>query len=298
MPWTALTFLIGVLAVTAIPPLNGFVSEWFTYQALLNAAGNGQFALRVFAPLFAVLLALAGALAVMVYIKAYGGAFTGPAHSKDAESAREASAPALIAMVYLSLGTIALGLGAPWIAPRIAAIAADLAEQPPITVNAGWAISSGNTLTSIVSTPLVAILLVGLLTIPAIIVAAYGGWRASRRSDVEPWMCGYGYNARMSVRASSFDQPVKVSFQPLYWIRTIVEKPYRIINSSSHAAVDVIHRVEPMVENTVTRPTLRFVETAGQWIQKLQMGDIRLYCLYIIITLAILLIVLFGRSGL
>lgn len=102
----------------------------------------------------------------------------------------------------------------------------------------------------------------------------------------------------MSVRASSFDQPVKVSFQPLYWIRTIVEKPYRLINSSAHAAVNVIHRVEPMVENTVTRPTLRFVEIAGQWIQTLQMGDIRLYCLYIIITLAILLIVLFGRSGL
>jgi hydrogenase-4 component B len=111
-------------------------------------------------------------------------------------------------------------------------------------------------------------------------------------------MCGYGYDARMSVRASSFDQPVKVSFQPLYWIRTLVEKPYHAIDRFSRAAADAIQRVEPVVENTVTRPTLRFVEIAGQWIQTLQMGDIRLYCLYIIITLAILLIVLFGRSGL
>jgi hypothetical protein len=68
--------------------------------------------------------------------------------------------------------------------------------------------------------------------------------------------------------------------------------------SGLHATTDAIHRLEPVVENTVTRPTLRFVEIAGQWIQTLQMGDIRLYCLYIIITLAILLIVLFGRSGL
>lgn len=298
MPWTALTFLIGALAVTAIPPLNGFVSEWFTYQALLNAASNGPFILRVFAPLYAVLLALAGAFAVMVYVKAYGGAFTGPALSREAASAKEASIPALIATVYLALGTTVLGIGAPWIAPRIAVIAADFARQPALVVGAGWAVSPGDPLAAVVSTPFVAILLIGSLTVPVIVVAAYGGWRASRRSDVEPWMCGYGYEARMSVRASSFDQPVRVSFQPLYWIRTIVYRPYRAIRALSHATTETIHRVEPVVENAVTRPTLRFMEIAGRWIQTLQMGDIRLYCLYIIITLAILLIVLFGRSGL
>ena len=298
MPWTALTFLIGALAVTAIPPLNGFVSEWFTYQALLNASGSDLFALRVFAPLFAVLLALAGALAVMVYVKAYGGAFAGPAHSKDAAFAKDPSATSLVSLVYLALGAIALGLGAPWIAPRIAAVAADFANQPLIAVSAGWTMYPGNPLVSIVSTPLVAILLLGLLTVPLLVVSAYGGWRASRRSNVEPWSNGYGYAPVMSVRASSFDQPVKVSFQPLYWIRTIVERPYRAITNFYHAAIEAIHRAEPVVENTVTRPTLKLVETAGQWIQTLQMGDIRLYCLYIIITLAILLIALFGGSGL
>ena len=141
-------------------------------------------------------------------------------------------------------------------------------------------------------------LLIGLLTVPFVVVALYGGWRNSRRSDVEPWSCGYGFDASMSVRASSFDQPVKVSFQPLYWVRTIVDRPYRAINKYYVASVDAIHRSEPVVENTVTRPTVKFVEIAGHWIQALQMGDIRLYCLYIIITLAILLIVLFGGSGL
>jgi hydrogenase-4 component B len=298
MPLTALTFLVGALAVTAIPPLNGFVSEWFTYQALFNASGTSLFALRVFAPLFAVLLALAGALAVMVYIKAYGGAFTGPAHSKQAGLAEEASAPALVSLIYLALGTVVLGLGAPWIAPRIAAVAADFANQPIVAVNAGWTVFPGSPLTSILSTPLVAILLLSLLTVPVIVVAVYGGWRNSKRNNMEPWSNGYGYSAPMSVRASSFDQPIKVSFQPLYWIRTLVEKPYRAINTFYHAAVEAVHRAEPVVENTVTRPTLKFVETTGRWIQTLQMGDIRLYCLYIIITLAILLIALFGRSGL
>jgi hydrogenase-4 component B len=99
----------------------------------------------------------------------------------------------------------------------------------------------------------------------------------------------------MSVRASSFDQPVKVSFQPLYWIRTIVDRPYRAITNFYHKTVEAIHRVEPVIESSVTRPTQKFVETAGRWIQSMQMGDIRIYCLYIIITLAVLLIALFGR---
>lgn len=297
MPWTALTFLVGALAVTAIPPLNGFVSEWFTYQALLNAAGSDLFALRVFAPLFAILLALAGAFAVMVYVKAYGGAFAGPARSEKARFAKDPSAASVVSLVYLALGTIVLGLGAPWIAPRIAAVAADFAKQPLIAVSAGWTMLPGSPLVSVVSTPLVAILLIGLLIVPVVVVAAYGGWRASRRSNVEPWSNGYGYAAVMSVRASSFDQPVKVSFRPLYWVRTLVERPYRAAANFYNAAVESVRRAEPVVENAVTRPTLKLVETAGQWIQTLQMGDIRLYCLYIIITLAILLVVLFGGSG-
>jgi len=297
MPWTALAFLAGALAVTAIPPLNGFVSEWFTYQALLAAGSSVFLAARVCAPLFAAILALAGAFALMVYVKAYSGAFSGPAQSESAKSAVEAPAPVLVSLVYLSLGSLALGLGAPWIAPFFASVAANLANQPVMTVQSGWAISSGESI-SILSSPLIAILILAFLTVPVMIITLYGGWRASKRQNVDPWSCGYGYQAPMAVRASNFDQPVRVSFHPLYWLRTLVKKPYQAIHTFYLAALDEIRRAEPVVENLVTRPTLKFVETAGQWIQTLQMGDIRLYCLYIIITLAILLIVLFGRSGL
>jgi len=77
-----------------------------------------------------------------------------------------------------------------------------------------------------------------------------------------------------------------------------VDRPFRAITDFGHSALGVILRAEPVVETVVTRPTARLVETAGQWIQALQMGDIRVYCLYIILTLAILLLVIFGGSGL
>jgi hydrogenase-4 component B len=298
MPWTAITFLIGALAVSAIPPLNGFISEWFTYQALLEGAGTTHFLLRVFAPLFAILLALAGALALMVYVKAYGGAFAGPARSKEATSASDPSNTSLFSLAYLALGTIILGIGAPWIAPRIAEVAADFTNLPLMAVGSGWTVYPSNPLVSVVSPPLVVILLLGLLIVPVILVAYYKGWQVSRRNNVEPWSNGYGYTEPMSVRASNFDQPVKDSFQALYWLRTVLVKPYQAITNIYHSTNDAIHRAEPVIESRLTRPTLKFVETAGRWIQSLQMGDIRMYCLYIIITLAVLLIAVFGRRGL
>lgn len=298
MPWTALTFLIGAASAMAIPPFNGFVSEWFTYQSFFSAAQMPFFLMRVFAPLTAIVLALAGALAVMVYVKAYAGAFMGPARSPKAADAQEAPLGARVSLGYLALGCLALGIGAPLIAPWIAQVSADMARIPAVAVSNGWQIFPGKVTQAVVSPPLVALLLIGLLVVPLVIVAVYGGRRAGRRSNVEPWACGYGYSPPMSVVASNFDQPVKASFQPLYWLRTLVDKPFSAVAEFSRAALGAIRQAEPVVETVVTRPTIRFVETAGQWIQALQMGDIRVYCLYIILTLAILLIVIFGGSGL
>lgn len=298
MPWTAAAFLVGALSISAIPPFNGFVSEWFTYQTLFVASQSSLIEVHAISPLFAILLAIAGAFAVMVYIKAYGGAFTGPARTEWAASAQEVTPFALVSKAYLVAGCLALGLGAPWITPLIANIAASFTGMPAISVSSGWFIYPSNVDQAVFSPPLVMLLLLSLLIVPLIIVAVYRGRQAGRRRDVEPWMCGYGYAPQMSLSATSFDQPVKVSFHWLYWLRTLVIGPYKAIASSARSTLGWVERAEPVVEKVVTRPTARLVETAGLWIQALQMGDIRVYCLYIIVTLAVLLIAIFGRSGL
>jgi hydrogenase-4 component B len=298
MPWVAMTFLIGAMSVSAIPPFNGFVSEWFTYQTFFSGAQTPFLWMRVIAPLCGVLLALAGAFAVMVYVKAYSGAFTGPNRSQLAAEAQEAPRGARAGVIYLALGCLVLGIGAPLAAPWIAGVAASFARLPQMTVSNGWQVFPGDWSQAVLSPPLIAILLLGLLTAPVLVAALYGGFRAGRRSNVEPWACGYGYSTQMSVAASNFDQPVKVSFRPLYWLRTVLDRPLQALTNYSQIALGAIIRAEPVVETVVTRPTTRIVETAGKWIQALQMGDIRVYCLYIILTLAILLIVLFGGSGL
>ncbi len=298
MPLTALTFLIGVLSVSALPPFNGFVSEWFTYQGFFSAASSETFVLRVFAPLCAVLMALSGAIAVMVYIKAYAGAFSGPERGARVSTIHETRDAGLFSIFYLAAGCIFLGAGAPLVTPAITVVAQGLAQAKPVPFAQAGSVFPADVGQAILSPPLVLMLLVGLLIVPLLLIAAFGSRRLRARTGAEPWSCGYGYSRSMSISASSFFQPVKVNFQPLFLLRTLLDRPFRSIQNFSHNAISQILRAEPVVETIVTRPTFRLVETASQWIQTLQMGDIRVYCLYIIITLAVLLIAIFGRSGL
>ncbi len=92
MPATAICFLIGALAISAIPPFNGFVSEWFTYQSLFNAAMQGDKAVMIVAVFAAVALAITGALAVTCFVKAYGVSFASAPRSEAAANAKEVAA--------------------------------------------------------------------------------------------------------------------------------------------------------------------------------------------------------------
>ena len=302
MPWTALTFLIGALAVAAIPPMSGFVSEWFLYQALFSSSSTSFFIAEVLGPLVVLLLAMVVALVAMVYTKAYGSAFSGPHRSREAAQAQDAPGAARLSMLYLALGCLLLGLGAPWIAPLISGVAAQMiafsSSAVPLSVADGLFVYPVAIQQAVYSPPLVMILLLGLLSVPWLLMAALGGRRAGRRSGVDPWACGYGYSSSMSQSAGGFNQPVQATFGYLYRVRHLMDRPLRALAASGQTAVASIQRVEPVIEKAVTRPTIRLVESAGHWIQGMQMGDIRIYCMYIILTLAILLIVILGGSGL
>jgi hydrogenase-4 component B len=293
MPLTGLSFLVGALAMSAIPPFNGFVSEWFTYQAFLTGGAGQEIVMRAMLPLCAMVLALTGTLAVMVAVKTYSGAFSGPARSKMAEQASEVPGTMLTGMIFLAAGCILLGVCAPWVVPSLSNVVTGLLNTSAVSVaQASWVypVVQGQ---GLLSTPFILILLLALLVAPVGLVAVYNGYKAGRRVVKDPWACGYGYTSQMSVSSSSFDQPVAVTFSALYGLRSGTKKPLEAIASWSRRARDAFSHMEPVIENGIRRPTTRAVEYLGQQIQALQMGDIRMYCLYIILTLAILLILIF-----
>ena len=110
MPSTAFFFLIGAVAISALPPLNGFVSEWLTYQSLLQGFGATASLLRLMFPIAGALLALTGALAAACFVKAFGITFLAQPRSQHARDAHEASFTMLLGQGILTIVCVVLGL--------------------------------------------------------------------------------------------------------------------------------------------------------------------------------------------
>src|SRR5450759_2959635 len=110
MRWTALFFFVGAAAISALPPLNGFVSEWLTYQALLQGFGTSQSLIRLMFPLSGAMLALTGALAAACFVKAFGITFLAQPRSEHARDAHEVSFTMLLGQGILTAACVFLGL--------------------------------------------------------------------------------------------------------------------------------------------------------------------------------------------
>src|SRR5579864_4506439 len=110
MPRTAFCFLIAAVAISALPPLNGFVSEWLTYQSLLQGFGTTPSLVRIMFPLAGAMLALTGALAAACFVKAFGITFLAQPRSEHARNAHEVSSPMLAGMGLLTAACVFLGL--------------------------------------------------------------------------------------------------------------------------------------------------------------------------------------------
>ena len=110
MPQTAFLFLVGCMAISALPPLNGFVSEWLTFQAILQSPELPQWGLKIMVPAVGGLLALSAALAGACFVKAFGITFLGRPRSKAAETASEVDRFSLAAMAGLAVLCLAAGI--------------------------------------------------------------------------------------------------------------------------------------------------------------------------------------------
>lgn len=110
MPLTAIAFLAGSVAISALPPFNGFVSEWLTFQAVLLSPKLPQWLLKFIVPGVGAMLALSAALAAGCFVKAFGATFLGRARTTVAQAACETDALSLAAMFLLVLLCLAAGV--------------------------------------------------------------------------------------------------------------------------------------------------------------------------------------------
>ncbi|KIZ36742.1 MULTISPECIES: hydrogenase 4 subunit B [Rhodopseudomonas] len=110
MPVTSVVFLVGCVAISALPPFNGFVSEWLIFQAVLQSPSLPQWGLKIMVPAVGALMALAAALAAACFVKAYGVSFLSRPRSVAAETAHEVDRFSLAAMAILATLCLLAGI--------------------------------------------------------------------------------------------------------------------------------------------------------------------------------------------
>jgi hydrogenase-4 component B len=286
MPVTALAFGIGAAAISGLPPLNGFASEWLTFQGLIGAgAASALSPLGRSAALLAVAgLGLTAALAVACFVKATGMGFLALPRSDGAAGARETSRLMGVAMAGLALGCVVVGIAAGPVSAAVAGMAgrvlgeapappAGLAGMPVIGLGAVYA-----------AAPIA--LLVAALAVGSWFVAERG--RRVRRAPT--WTCGIAPEPAFEYTATSYGKLIRLFYGP-------VLRPVREVTVEHHPGTPfprTVHyrgEVSHLIDERLYRPVHRAAVGAAELARRIQSGSLQLYLAYTVVALIGLLLV-------
>ena len=298
MPWTALFFLVGSIAIAGLPPLNGFVSEWLTMQALLSSYQVPNVVLQLSIGFASIAFALTLGLASATFVKLFGISFLSRPRSQAAEEAIEAPKSMLAGMTLAGSLCVVLGV-LPFVATSAVASAfgfdiglvSSYAPFGPLTV--GYAANGLRSVSSL-SMPEVLVITgaVGAALLGFVTVAGPSRKTVTRRYTT--WEGGFGaLDERTEYTATSLSQPIRSAFRSFFRPHTSVKREY--YSDSNHLikrSVSVTTETQEVFEDHLYSPALRAVVAVLDQVRSLQTGKINSYLLYIMIaTISLLLLV-------
>lgn len=297
MPYTGFLFILASLSISAIPPFNGFVSEWLTYQSLflnLTLAGSG---LKLLSMLAVAALALAGALAAACFVKLIGISFLGLPRSEHAKEAMEVPYSMLAGMGILTFFCLIFG-----IFPRLVTVPLDRVNGDLLAVSVLPALQGDSFFLyyplefngSLISPA--SLLLFGLVLFAAVVavVKLLGGKTGEKTYGT--WDCGFGtLNSHMQYSATGFSKPIRIVFRGLY-------RPTRELQCEPgpspyyHQSMRYVVSTQPIFEKYFYHPVTRsFTCWARKVRLAVQTGSVHTYLVYIFVALVALL--LYNRLG-
>jgi formate hydrogenlyase subunit 3/multisubunit Na+/H+ antiporter MnhD subunit len=292
MPWTAVLFLIGCISISALPPFNGFVSEWLTYQAFLLSPALPSPLLNLLIPLGAALLALTSALAAACFVKAFGVTFLGHQRGHHQGGVHEVRWSMRIGMLLAALTCLGLGVLPTFMIRWMDPIAEELVG--------GTIASSASGLGWMWLTPIAAerasysapIAFLGILSV---VVATYLllHTRPGAIRRVPLWDCGFEkITSRMQYTATSFAMPIRRIFGYLFNIKEQV----RQLPPATHPAFPERLHYQLKVRDRFWGWLYQPIVGASFWmsrrIGRMQHGHIQVYLIYSFVTIVVLLIFL------
>jgi hydrogenase-4 component B len=291
MPRTALCFLVGSAAISGLPPLNGFVSEWLVFQALLGGPQLPRAELAVLMPLAVGMLALTSGLAAACFVKAFGITFLAIPRSPRAAQAQEVPRSMQLAMGALALACVGLGVWPSLVVPVLGGAVAGLAGLPADLVLGVPKMTLEMPGTVGILTP--AALAAGLALVPVGVLLAFRLGAADRRLRLgDTWGCGrIGQTPRMEYTATAFAEPLRRVFAELY--RPTEDLSIDFHPESKYFVQSIAYRTEvhPWFERLLYAPLVSFLRRTAIRVRWLQAGSLHLYLLYMIVALVALLLV-------
>lgn len=292
MPWTGVFFLVGALSISALPPTNGFVSEWLVFQSLFLSFQVPSLLMKLMLPLAAAMLALTGVLALACFAKAFGISFLALPRSSHARHAEEVPVSMRLGMGMLAATCVLLGLLPMVVVPlldRVTAPFAGVSIAGKVVALDGWALAPVNVEFSSLSSPAIALGLIGLSSLGLLLVAVFGGLAKTRY--YKTWGCGINLSPRMEYTATGFVQPIKRVFSTIY--RPTVKLETELLEESRYFAKRrrFEFRIEPVFQKYLYDPVVAFFSTAADRLRVIQAGSLHLYLAYIFVTLVVLLLI-------
>jgi len=289
MPQTAFVFIVGCVAISALPPLNGFVSEWLTFQAILLSPHLPSWGLKFLVPAVGALLALSAALAAACFVKAFGVSFLGRPRTPAAKGAQETDSNSLAAMYFLAALCVVAGILPGLFIDALAPVSRTLVgTSMPHQAGLAWLTivpieesrSSYNGL-------LVFIFVVISGSIAAVAIHRLASDRVRR---APAWDCGYpDASPATQYTASSFAQPIRrVYGTSVFHAREIGEMPPPGSIAPARLTVDL----RDLIWDLAYAPIAGFIGIAADRLNILQFLTIRRYLTLVFAALVLLLLVL------
>jgi hydrogenase-4 component B len=299
MPWTGLFFLVGALSISGLPLLNGFISEWLTFQALLLGFAATPGLVRLNFPVGGAILALSAALAAACFVKAFGISFLALPRSEAAADARESPMVMLAPQAFLASLCV---LGGLFPGTMLRALESVLGSLPGLSSGSQLLGAGHVAMTSGLMArggfdgfDHVMPLTLGIAVVSALGAAAFIASRATvalRR--VPTWGCGGELSARTEYTATAFSKPLMMIFAAVYRPTRQVET---LAGISPYFPQEVRYRaaIEPTFERYIYDPLVRAVLGAATGMRVLQAGSLHAYLAYVLV-LGVLLLVWLGGT--
>jgi len=294
MPYTALFFLIGSVSICALPPFNGFVSEWLTYQALILGFKSPSITSKIISPLGGAALALTGALAAACFVKAFGISFLGLPRSSHAKNVKESSPSMIAGMAILALLCLIFGILPNSVITIVSPIVYNLTGYN-IQSNLSYDFISDNIFILIGETkeaaisPFTILITMAVMFIATVIfVKTVGGKRKITYGD--SWDCGMpALTSRMQYTATAFTKPIRMIFKRIYLPKRELRVSY-IVKPFFVKSIKYSGEITQFFDKYIYGPVLDFIHKIAGGVRLLQSGSLHLYLGYILITLILLLI--------